>query len=389
MTYDFDETIDRRKTGSEKWDNLVQVYGRDDIIPMWVADMDFKSPPEVVKVLEQRARHGIFGYPMLKDEHVKPFINWITEKHNWKLDKEWIIVNSCVVDALKTAILAFSKPGDNVVIQPPVYRPFFNIVTSNGRKLLTNPLKFENGRYSIDFEDLEVKLSEKRTKLLMLCSPHNPVGRVWKEDELIRLGELCLKYDILILSDEIHSDIVYENFKHLPISSLSKELQDSTLTFYAPSKTFNLAGLRTSFVVIPNQKLREEYETILENISSKNINIFGLLAATTAYNYGEKWLNEIIVYLKGNIDFTIDFFKHKLPKVKINSPEGTFLLWLDFRRYGNESFVKNVLINKAKVGLEEGSIFGQEGEGFFRMNIGCPRKILTEACNNIYIAFKE
>lgn len=390
MLYDFDEIIDRKNSESEKWCNLVQVFGRNDVIPMWVADMDFKSPPEVIKVLEERVQHGVFGYPMLKDGYLEPFINWILKRHKWNLNKNWIIMNSCVVDSLKTAILSFSKPGDNVIIQPPVYRPFFNIVTSNGRTLLTNPLKLENGRYSIDYEDLEVKLSEKRTKLLMLCSPHNPVGRVWQEDELKLLGELCLKYDVLILSDEIHSDIVYYNDKnHIPIASLSKELQNSTLSFYAPSKTFNLAGLRTSFVVIPNEKLRTEYETVLVNTSSRSINIFGLLAAEAAYSYGEKWLDELIVYLKGNIDFVINFFKINLPKVEITSPEGTFLLWLDFRKYGEESFVKDILINKAHVGLEEGSIFGQEGQGFFRMNIGCPKKILEEACNNIYLAFKN
>ncbi|CEP78725.1 MalY/PatB family protein [Defluviitoga tunisiensis] len=388
MAYDFDEIIDRRNTESEKWCNLLNIYGRNDIIPMWVADMDFKSPPEVIDVLEDRVKHGVFGYPMLKDEYIEPFIKWVFKKHTWKIDKNWVIMNSCVVDSLKTAVLTFSRPGDSIVIQPPVYRPFFNLVTSNGRTLLTNPLKIENGRYKIDFNDLEKKLSEKRTKLLLFCSPHNPVGRVWEENELRMLGELCLKYDVLILSDEIHSDIIYNN-KHLPIASLSKELQDSTLSFYAPSKTFNLAGLRTSFVVIPNERIRTEYETVLSSISSMSINIFGLLAASAAYQYGEKWLDELIDYLKGNIDYVIEFFKHKLPKVTINPPEGTFLLWLDFRRYGSESFVKNILINEAHVGLEEGSIFGQEGQGFFRMNIGCPRKILVKACDNIYNAFKS
>jgi cystathionine beta-lyase len=381
--------VDRKSTESVKWNGVKSLYGRDDVIPMWVADMDFKSPPEVIEALKQRAEHGIFGYPMLDEDYFVPFINWIKARHGIEIKKEWIVTTDGVVDALKIAILAYSKPGDNVVIQTPVYYPFYNIIKSNGRMIIKNSLKFENRNYSMDFDDLEKKLSLKRTKLFILCNPHNPVGRVWKREELEKLVQLCIKHNVLLLSDEIHSDLVFSPNKHIPIFSISQDIKEGSLTFYAPSKTFNLAGLKASFAVIPNEQLRTEYKNVIESLSSDNLNIFGMVAAKVAYERGEDWLDDLLNYLRANIDYVYDFFNEKLPKVKLQKPEGTYLMWLDFRAYGDEQKVKDILVNKAKVGLEEGSIFGEEGKGFFRMNIGCPISMLKDACNNIYDAFKN
>lgn len=388
MIYNFDELIDRKNTDSVKWNGLKELYGRDDVIPMWVADMDFKSPPQIIKALKERADHGIFGYPMIDENYFDPFITWIKERHGWEIDKSWIVPADGVVDALKIAILTYSKPGDNVVIQSPVYYPFYNIIKSNGRMILKNSLKLEDMGYKIDFEDLDAKLNMNRTKLLILCNPHNPVGRVWKKEELERLSEVCLKRDIIILSDEIHSDLVYSPNKHIPISSLSQDIEKRVLTFYASSKTFNLPGLHASFVVIADDKLRNEYKNMLKSVSTDSLNIFGMTGAKAAYENGEEWLNELLKYLKNNIEFVLKFFSENMPDLKIIEPEGTYLMWLDFRKYGDENTVKDILINKAKVGLEEGSIFGEEGEGFFRMNVACPKKLLRAACENIYEAFK-
>ncbi|PNR97846.1 cystathionine beta-lyase [Petrotoga mexicana DSM 14811] len=389
MKYNFDEIVDRKPTESVKWNGVKKLYGRDDVIPMWVADMDFKSPPDVIEALKKRAEHGIFGYPMLDDYYFDPFINWIETRHGSEVKKEWIVTTDGVVDALKVAILAYSKPGDNVVIQTPVYYPFYNIIKSNGRMIIKNSLKFENRNYSMDFDDLEKKLSLKRTKLFILCNPHNPVGRVWKREELEKLLQLCVKHNVILLSDEIHSDLVFSPNKHIPIFSISQDIKESSLTFYAPSKTFNLAGLKASFVVIPNEQLRTEYKNVIESLTSDNLNIFGMVAAKVAYERGKDWLDDLLNYLRGNIDYVYDFFNEKLPKIKLQKPEGTYLMWLDFRAYGDEQKVKDILVNKAKVGLEEGSIFGEEGKGFFRMNIGCSISILKDASNNIYNAFKD
>ncbi|MDN5345794.1 MAG: cysteine-S-conjugate beta-lyase [Petrotoga sp.] len=389
MKYNFDEIVDRKPTESVKWNGVKSLYGRDDVIPMWVADMDFKSPPDVIEALKKRAEHGIFGYSMLDNYYFDPFINWIETRHGSEVKKEWIVTTDGVVDALKVAILAYSKPGDNVVIQTPVYYPFYNIIKSNGRMIIKNSLKFENRNYSMDFDDLEKKLSLKRTKLFILCNPHNPVGRVWKREELEKLLQLCVKHNVILLSDEIHSDLVFSPNKHIPIFSISQDIKESSLTFYAPSKTFNLAGLKASFAVIPNEQLRAEYKNVIESLSSDNLNIFGMVAAKVAYEKGKDWLDDLLNYLRGNIDYVYNFFNEKLPKIKLQKPEGTYLMWLDFRAYGDEQKVKDILVNKAKVGLEEGSIFGEEGKGFFRMNIGCPISILKDACNNIYDAFKD
>jgi len=389
VKYNFDEIIDRRNTESAKWKALKGLYGREDIIPMWVADMDFKSPPEVIQSLKERADHGVFGYPMIDDNYFDSFVNWVKKRHELNISKEWIITADGVVDALKIAILAFSKPGDKVVIQTPVYYPFYNIIKSNGREILRNSLKTENGNYLMDYEDLEKKLSDKRTKLFILCNPHNPVGRVWTKQELKKLSDLCIKHNVILLSDEIHSDLIYPSNKHIPIVSISQEIKEKSLTFYAPSKTFNLAGLKASYVVIPNNELRNEYKNTIESISSSSLNIFGMIAAKAAYEKGEDWLKELLIYLESNIDFVISFFNNKLPKVKITKPEGTYLMWLDFRAYGDEEKIKEILVNQAKVGLEEGSIFGEEGKGYFRMNIGCPKSVIEKACNNIYNAFND
>ncbi len=388
--FNFDEIIDRKKTNSFKWDFLKNIYGTDDLIPMWVADMDFKSPPQVIEALKKRAEHGVFGYTFRPESYYKAMINWIKEKYDWEIKENWISFTPGVVSGLKIAVHSFTKPGDNILIQTPVYHPFFDVIKNNGRNIAKNSLIHNSDNtYSIDYEDLEKKISDKNTKMFILCSPHNPIGKVWAMEDLIKMANLCKKYNVIIISDEIHSDLVYKKNTHFPLASISDEIADITVTFYAPSKTFNIAGLETANAVISNKYLRNEFNNTIERYGTHMSNIFGIEALMNSYKYGNEWLEELLIYLESNIDYVISFFSEKLPEVKIPKPDSTYLLWLDFRRFGDENKLQKIFIEKAKVGLEKGSVFGTEGLGFFRMNVGCPKAILEKACNNIYEAFKN
>ncbi|NEZ46413.1 pyridoxal phosphate-dependent aminotransferase [Clostridium niameyense] len=380
MKYDFNKIVKRDKTNCIKWNFNKKLLGHEDVISMWIADMDFETVPEVTEALIKRAKHGIYGYSSNSDSYYDAIINWMKNRHGWNIKKEWITLSPGVVMAVSALIRTFTHPGDKVVIQKPTYYPFFKCIENNGCHIVDNPLKFDGNRYEIDFEDLDVKLSDSRVKLMILCSPHNPTGRVWTKEELIKVGELCIKHNILIISDEIHSDLVYKEYKHTPFASISQEFRDASITCTAPSKTFNLAGLQTSNIIIPNDKLKKEYELTLENLGINRLNLFGYIACETAYTHGEMWLNELLDYLKENKEFVKKFINEKIPKLKVIEPEGTYLLWIDCRDLNMDiNKLKEFMLKDVGVAFDEGYIFGQAGEGFERMNIACPRGILEKA----------
>lgn len=387
--YDFDTVIDRSNTSCEKWDGLEERFGKPDLHAMWVADMDFKAPPELIDVLEHRVQHGIFGYTGRFDPYYRSVIDWVKRRHGWEIRKEWIAFSPGVVPALSMALLAFTQPGDKVVIQPPVYYPFFNVIGGRGRTILENPLIFENGRFSMDLDDLERKL-DPSVKVIFLCSPHNPVGRVWARDELERLGRICVENDILIVSDEIHSDIIFSGSRHIPMASISEEIARRTLTCISPSKTFNIAGLSTSAVIIPDPGIRANYQRVVDFLHIDSGNVFGTLALEACYNLGEPWLEELLEYLEGNLDFTEDFLAKNLPGISLVRPEGTYIPLLDCRSLsmtGPE--LQKFLVDRARVALDGGDWFGTGGEGFARINIATPRSLLQEGLERISRAVKE
>lgn len=381
--YDFDQLIERRNTDCVKWDNLEKIYGSKDLLPLWVADMDFPVAPAISEAIRKRAEHGVYGYNFISDRYFEAVINWMERRHNWTIDKDWIIFSPGVVPALSYGVRAFTQPGDNVIIQSPVYHPFYKAIELNGRQIRTNPLVERDGRFYMDYEDLERKI-DSRTKLLILCSPHNPVGRVWTEEELKRLGEICLKHNIIVISDEIHFDIVFKGYKHTVFANISKELRDISIICTAPSKTFNIAGLHTSNIIIANEKLREKYKREVSKDSISTPNIFGAEALIAAYNEGEDWLDSLIEYLEGNRDYFIDYVSKNIPQLRVIKSEGTYLLWVDCSGLGMDSEgLRDFFTNRCKLALNHGSMFGVEGELFQRFNIGCPRSILEEALTRI------
>ncbi|MBU8878412.1 pyridoxal phosphate-dependent aminotransferase [Bacillus sp. FJAT-29790] len=383
MKYDFDQMINRENTACEKWDGLKDRFGVSEAIPMWVADMDFKSPPPVIEALSQRVQHGIFGYTNRPDSYFEAIIDWGKRRHHWSIDKKWIAHSPGILPALSSIINSFSQQGDKVIIQTPVYHPFSQIIKSLGRESVSNPLKLENSRYMIDIEDLKEKI-DPTVKILVLCNPHNPVGRVWSEEELTMLGQICIENNILVVSDEIHCDLVFRGNKHIPFASLSEEFANLTFTCIAASKTFNIAGLQTSSIIIPNQKLRDIFNKAINNQCIGSPNTFGMVAAESAYRYGEEWLEELIDYLQGNLDFLICYFQKNIPQIKVIRPESTFLVWLDCRELGlAKNELDELMLSQAKVAMNEGYIFGVDGEGFMRMNIGCSRSLLEKCLRQI------
>ncbi|MCX8131042.1 MAG: PatB family C-S lyase [Clostridia bacterium] len=389
MKEDFNEVIDRLNTNSVKWDLAEKIFGCAGVLPMWVADMDFLSPREVIDAITQRARHGIYGYTERPDSYYMSVINWMQRRHGCRLEREWLINCPGVVPSLNSAVKAFTKPGDKVIVQPPVYYPFFSAVTNQGCEIVYNNLILDNGRYMMDFEDLEEKM-DKSVKALILCSPHNPVGRVWTRQELARLGEICLRNNVVIISDEIHCDILLDSYRHTHIFTLSQELQANTVTCISPSKTFNLAGLSTSMAIIPDKRLREKYSAAIASTGFYHNNIFGITALETAYNYGEEWLDKLLTYLGKNLNTLEKFFQKRIPGIKVIRPEGTYLVWLDCRSLDMEQkALVDLMAKKAGVGLEDGQVFGPGGEGFLRINIACPHSLLEEGLTRIEKIFYE
>jgi len=384
MKYDFDEVIDRTNYHSVKWDELETTFGAKDALPMWVADMEFRSPRPVIEAIKKAAEHGIYGYTSRPDSYYKAIIDWMERRHNWKVKKDWLAFSPGAVPALSFIIRAFTQAGDKVVVQPPVYYPFFRVIENNGCHVVNNPLKLSNKKYFIDWEDLERKVDDPRVKLLILCSPHNPVGRVWQKEELIILGETCLKHNIIVVSDEIHADILFEGYKHTPFASISPAFAHHSITCTAPSKTFNLAGLQTSTIIIPNKKYYKIYNNILDGLALDENNVFGLVALEAAYRDGEEWLEQLLSYLNENLKFLMKYFKERIPKIKVIKPEGTYLVWLDCRQLGlNTKDLNNFMIKKARVAIDDGYWFGAEGKGFMRINIACPRSFLEEGLKRI------
>ena len=388
MEYNFDEPLTRKGTSCVKYDSRQEIFGKKDVIPMWVADMDFKCPPAVTDALRQRLQHEILGYTLRRKEYFSSIKDWLSKRHEWHIENDWIVFSPGVVPALNICTLAFTEPGDRIIVQPPVYFPFFNAVTDHKRKLLFNRLKETKGRWTIDFDDLERKASEG-ARMLMLSSPHNPVGRSWKKEELQRLAEICLDKDILIISDEIHADLVLPGHKHIPLAKLSGSIAGNTLTCMAPSKTFNLAGLSTSSMIISNPGLKKRFEDVMNSLHISGGNIFGTEASIAAYSCGEKWLDNLLIYIKRNIEYLVKRFEG-VELVSPVIPEATYMVWLDCRRMEmNGPGLNDFFVNKAGVGLSEGSMFGPGGQGFMRLNLACRHDTLKIAIDNIINALKS
>ncbi len=383
MKYNFDKPVDRTGTNSFKFDFRKQVFGTDDVLPMWVADMDFKTPPFVLDAIKRRLDHEVLGYTFRGDTFSRTVADWMYRRHGWHVEKDWVCFSPGVVPAFNLAVLAFTSPGDKVIVQRPVYFPFFPAIENHHRVLVNNPLKLIDGRYHIDFDNLEAKINDS-VKMILFCSPHNPAGNVWHRDELQKLVNICAERNILILSDEIHSDLIYGGNTHIPTASLGIEASDRTITCVAPSKTFNLAGMSTSALIISNTALRKKYEKILDDIHVGGGNIFGFIALEAAYTRGDEWLEELMAYLKINRDYLTGYFSEYIPLIKPVVPEATYMVWLDCRDLGmDDEQLRKFMINEAKLGLSDGTLFGPEGSGFQRMNIGCPLATLLKALGQL------
>jgi cystathionine beta-lyase len=388
-TYNFDEIVPREGTDCIKYDAREWMFKTSDVLPLWVADMDFKTPDFIVNAIKKRAEHEIYGYTFKPDSYFNSVIGWMKRRHNWDIQKEWISYSPGVVAGLTLAIETFSKPGDEVIVQPPVYFPFFDCVKGTKRKLIENPLKIENGRYTFDFDDLKAKISPN-TKILMLCNPQNPGGMVWTKDELEEISTICLQNKIMVISDEIHSDLIFRDHKHIPFATISEEAANNCVVFMAPSKTFNVAGLSSSIAVIPNKANFSRYERALGVGHLGMGNIFGSVALEAAYSHGDEWLEQMLAYLWENYRLLEKYFKENLPKVKVMKPEATYLIWLDFTEYGmDDEELSKFIADKAKVGLNNGGRFGTGGNGWMRINIGCPRNILQEGLERLGKAFNN
>ena len=381
--WNFDEPAPREGTNCIKYDRREETFGVKDVLPMWVADMDFNTPDFIVEAIRKRLDHEIYGYSFRPAEFFLSVIEWIKCRHNWAIEKEWISFCPGIVPALNFCTLAFTQAGDKIIVQPPVYFPFFSAAESHGRKLIHNILIESEGKWAMDYNSLIAGIDDK-TKMIIISNPHNPVGRVWTPEELNNLADICLKNNILIISDEIHCDLVLPGFTHTPIASLSEKIADNTITLIAPSKTFNLAGLSTSSVIIPNPVLRKSFNRIVENLHVGNGNIFGTAASIAAYTHGHKWLDALLDYIDHNIEFVKDYCRKMIPEIIPVQPEATYMIWLDCRKFdmtGKE--LQDFFVKKAGVGMNEGSTFGLGGEGFMRMNLGTTHQTVMKAMEQI------
>ena len=391
MKYNFNERIDRSENHSAKWAEMEMKFGRNDLIPMWVADMDIKAAPEIVESMKKKVEQEIFGYVYRPDSYYKTVTEWLKKRFGYEISPSSLIHSPGVVPSMSILVKMLTKTTDKILIQTPVYPPFASAVKDNGKELVENPLiKDEKGYYTIDFEDLEKKLSLDEVKLFILCNPHNPVGRVWKKEELLKMGELCKKYNVRILADEIWRDLIMPGYKHTPMASLSKDIEDITITLFSPTKSFNLAGLQASFATFPRAEERKEFDNILGQMDVKRNNPFSLVAFETAYEKCEDWLEELIVHIDGNMQYVVDFIAEKLPEIKVVKPEGTYLMWLDFNGTKiPQDKIQEFLINESKVAMNDGGSFGSNGKGFARMNVACPRYMVEEAMERIEKALKN
>ena len=381
--YNFDKIIDRTQVDTVKYGLRKPVFNNENVIPLWVADMDFETPDFIIEAMRQRVDHAVFGYGFRSSNYNKTISRWISDHYNWKVRTSEISFSPGVVPGLVMSILAFTKPGDKVLVQPPVYFPFYTSISGNNRELVFSPLKNTDRGYHMDFVDLEAKF-KSGVKMFIMSNPHNPVGRVWTSEDLQQVVDLCAKYDVLILSDEIHADLTFEPNVHIPIASISKEAAMRTLTFMAASKTFNIAGLSTAFVVIQQKELLNRYNKTMDAMHLFTGNVMGAVATKAAFDNGDVWRKQMLEYVKGNIDFVADYIAEHIPKLHFMKPQATYLLWLDFSDYKlNQKDLVSLLVDKANVGLNDGTLFSPGGEGFMRMNVACPRSVLQQALEQI------
>lgn len=387
---DFDQIIDRKNTRSLKYDFAARYGMPEGLLPLWVADMDFKTTSYVEDALIERAKEGVFGYSEVQTPYFEVVRDWMANHHNWRPEERWLVKTPGVVTALAMAVKAYTEPGDAVMIQLPVYYPFAEVIADNGRRAVSNTLyRGEDNRYHIDFEDFETKIVENRIKLFFLCSPHNPVGRVWTAAELIRMGDICLAHGVIVASDEIHHDFIFQG-KHSVFAGLRKEYEDISIICTSPSKTFNLATMVMSNIFIPNPELRKRFQKQLDAAGISQLGVMGLVACEAAYSKGEEWYLAMMEYVRGNIAFVKDYVEKELPGVTMTEHEGTYLVWLDFSGTGlSDKELDDLMIHKAKLWLDSGHIFGESGRGFQRINVTCPRAVLQEAMERIKAAFPD
>lgn len=384
LIVDFDTLIDRRNTSSNKWDDVEKLFGSPDILPMWVADMDFAAPPFVRQAITQRVAHGVFGYASPRTSYPDALRGWLQRRHDYSVDRDSIVYSPGVVPSLSLLIQTMSQPDGPVLIQPPVYPPFANIIRQNGRRIIENPLIVQNDHYVMDLEDFECKVVAERVRLFILCSPHNPVGRVWTREELTALGEICLRHGVFVVSDEIHADLILPGFHHTPYAAIDPDMARTSATSVAPSKTFNLAGLQTAFTIIADPDARNAYQKRSDCYGSYTPNIFGLTAAQAVYEQGDAWLNALLLYLDDSVRRIDEFLRDKAPDLNWIPPQGTYLGWLDCRRMGlTHEELDAFFQQRARVGLNNGHTFGLGGDGFMRLNFGCPHSTLEEGLNRI------
>ena len=384
MKYNFDEIIPRRGSHCYKWD----ADGDGDVLPMWIADMDFQTAPAVIEALQKRVRHGIFGYTKVPEAYFEAVIGWFVRRHGYRFQRDRLLYTTGVVPALSAIIKALTAPGDKVIVQPPVYNCFFSSIRNNGCETLSNDLIYQNGVYRIDFDDLETKASDPAAKLLLLCSPHNPAGRVWTVEELTKIGEICIRNGVFVVSDEIHCDLVYPGFTHTPFASIREEFTECSATCTAPSKTFNTAGIQAANIFAADIEIYKKIDKALNINEVCEINAFAVEAMIAAYNEGEEWLDALIPYLYGNYLYLKDFFADFLPQFSVLPLEATYLVWIDCSSLGMTSaLIAETLLKKEKLRVNEGTMYGANGEGFIRLNIACPRELLVQGLNKIKNTF--
>jgi cysteine-S-conjugate beta-lyase len=385
--YNFDKIVDRRGTDCEKYDALKLYFGTNDAIPLWVADMDFKTPAFILEAMQKRLNHGIMGYPIRPTDFYPAIINWCKERHQWSVKREFCVFSPGVVPSINIAIQALTQEGDKIIVQSPVYTPFFTCVEKNNRKVLINELILKDGRYVMDYDDLEKQASEG-AKMILLCTPHNPGGRVWQINELLKLAEIALKYNIIVISDEIHCDLVYKPNKHIPFALLSSEIAKQTVTLIAPSKTFNVAGLGASAAIIENTEMRQLFKKQIEKVHIGMGNVFGNLAMKEAYSQGSEYVDALMNYLLENVNYVNDYINKYTPKIKVMLPEATFLIWLDCRALClNDNELQEFFLKKAGLALNPGTIYGRGGNGFMRLNIGCSKSLIIKALDELKLAY--
>ena len=386
--YNFDKIIPREHTDCVKYDGRKEIFGRADVLPMWVADMDFEIPDFIQNAVIKRAEHPVYGYSFMSDEYYQAIIDWVKTRHQWQIKREWMSYTPGIVPAINFAVMSYTSPGDGIIVQPPVYFPFFEAIKNNHREQLNNQLIHEDGHYRIDFNDLEEKA--KSAKLMLISHPHNPTGRCWTKEELKTIGDICVRNHVIIISDEIHNDLILPGFKHYPMASLSEEMANITVTCLAPSKTFNIAGLATSSVIIPNDDLRKRFRKTLQQLHILKGNFFGMVASTAGYRNGAPWVDALMQYIRENFDYLGEFLKAELPAIKLTHPEATYLAWLNFRETGlSDKQIKDKLIVDAGLGFSNGLVFGEGGQGFQRVNLATPRSIVEEACHRLKNTFGD